>query len=152
VYNAWIGLNHLSNGKAMQLEPYLFFDGRSDEAIEFYKTVLGAKLEFLMRFNQCPPPHPPNLAPELANKVMHATLRIGESNVMVSDGPCKGAPSFSGFSLSVKAANAAEARRIFPLLGDGEKVTMPLDKTFFASLFGMVTDRFGVSWMLIVEH
>ncbi|MDB5927098.1 MAG: 3-demethylubiquinone-9 3-methyltransferase [Betaproteobacteria bacterium] len=135
----------------MQVQPYLFFDGRCEEAIEFYKKTLGAKVEMLMRFKDSPePPQPGMHPPGSENKIMHATLRIGETTVMASDGHCLGKPSFQGFSLSVTAANEAEAERLFGALGDGGQVQMPLTKTFFSSRFGMVADRLGVSWMVIV--
>jgi PhnB protein len=135
----------------MQVQPYLFFDGRCEEAVEFYKKALGAKVEMLMRFKDSPePPQPGMHPPGSENKVMHASLRIGETTVMASDGHCQGKPSFQGFSLSVTAANDAEAERLFAALGDRGQVQMPLTKTFFSSRFGMVADRFGVSWMVIV--
>jgi PhnB protein len=135
----------------MQVQPYLFFDGYCEEAIEFYKKALGAKVEMLMRFKDSPEPAQPGMHPPGSeNKVMHATLRIGETTVMASDGHCKGKPSFQGFSLSVTAANDAEAERLFAALGNGGQVQMPLAKTFFSSRFGMVADRFGVGWMVIV--
>jgi PhnB protein len=135
----------------MQVQPYLFFDGRCEEAVEFYKKALGAKVEMLMRFKDSPePPQPGMHPPGSENKVMHASLRIGETTVMASDGHCKGKPSFQGFSLSLTAANDAEAERLFAALGERGQVQMPLTKTFFSSRFGMVGDRFGVSWMVIV--
>src|SRR4051812_6979135 len=135
----------------MQVQPYLFFDGRCEEAIEFYKKALSAKVEMLMRFKDSPEPAQPGMHPPGSeNKVMHATLRIGETTVMASDGHCMGKPSFQGFSLSVTAANDAEAERLFAALGNGGQVQMPLAKTFFSSRFGMVADRFGLSWMVIV--
>lgn len=135
----------------MQVQSYLFFDGRCEEAIEFYKRTLGAKVETLMRFKESPePPRPGMCPPGSEDKVMHASLRIGETTVMASDGRCNGKPSFQGFSLSLSAKDAAEADRLFAALGDGGQVQMPLAKTFFSSRFGMVADRFGVSWMIIV--
>jgi PhnB protein len=135
----------------MQVQPYLFFDGRCEEAIEFYKKALGAKVEMLMRFKDSPEPAQPGMHPPgCDNKVMHASLRIGETTVMASDGHCQGKPSFQGFSLSVTAANDSEAERLFAALGNGGQVQMPLTKTVFSSRFGMVADRFGVSWMVIV--
>lgn len=135
----------------MDIQPYLFFDGRCDEAIDFYQTVLGAKVEMLMRYEESPDPVPPGMIPPGSEtKVMHSTLRIGETTLMASDGNCQGQPNFQGFSLSLSAANAAEANRLFNALADGGKVQMPIGKTFFSSSFGMVTDRFGVPWMVIV--
>jgi PhnB protein len=135
----------------MKVQPYLFFDGRCEEAVEFYRKVLGAEVEMLMRFKDSPEPHPPGMIPPGAeSKIMHLSLRIGETTVMASDGKCLGRPNFQGFSLSLNAANDAEAERLFAALGAGGQVQMPMAKTFFSSRFGMVADRFGVSWMVIV--
>ena len=137
----------------MKIEPYLFFDGRCEEAIEFYKKTVSAKVVALMRFKDnleaganpgCPMP------PGTENKIMHATLQIGESIVMASDGNCQGAMKFDGFGLSLSAANEAEAGKLFKALSDGGQVMMPMAKTFFSPAFGMVQDRFGVHWMVIV--
>ena len=137
----------------MQLQSYLFFDGRCEEAIEFYKKALGAEVEGLMRFKDCPEPIPAgSVPPGSENKVMHASLRIGDTNVMASDSRCSGQPHFDGFALTLTAADAAEADRLFAALADGGEVRMPLGKTFFSPRFGMVADRFGVSWMVLVEH
>jgi PhnB protein len=135
----------------MQVQPYLFFDGRCDEAVEFYRSKLGAEVTMLMRFKDSPEPHQPGMVPPGSeNKVMHTSFRIGDTTVMASDGRCLGRPSFQGFSLSLTVPNDAEAERLFASLGDGGQVQMPLAKTFFSSRFGMVADRFGVSWMIIV--
>lgn len=135
----------------MMVQPYLFFDGRCEEAIEFYKRAVGAQVEMLMRFKDNPDNPPPDMVPPNSDdKVMHACLRIGETAVMASDGRCQGGPRFQGFSLSLTAANEAEADRLFGGLADGGQVQMPLGKTFFAKRFGMVADRFGVGWMVIV--
>jgi PhnB protein len=136
----------------MQVQPYVHFDGRCEEAIQFYKNALGAEVTMLMRFKDMPAPNPGSITPGTENKVMHASLRIGDSVVNVSDGRCAGAMKFDGFSLTVTVANDAEADRAFAALGDGGTVCMPLAKTFFSSKFGMVNDRFGVSWMVIVGH
>ena len=134
----------------MSVEPYLFFDGRCEEALEFYRKKLDAEVTMLSRFKDSPEPHQPGMVPPGSeNKVMHANLRIGDTTVMASDGQCGGKPSFQGFSLSLTVANDAEAQRMFAALSDGGKVQMPLGKTFFASSFGMVVDRFGVPWMVI---
>jgi PhnB protein len=135
----------------MQVQPYLFFDGRCEEAVEFYKSKLGAKVEMLMRFKDSPEPAQPGMVPPGAeNKVMHSCFRIGDTAVMASDGRCMGKPSFQGFSLSLTAPNEAEAERLFATLGEGGQVQMPMAKTFFSPRFGMVADRFGVSWMVVV--
>ena len=137
----------------MQLQPYLFFDGRCEEAIEFYRQTLGAEVNMMMRFKDSPEPHQPGMLPPGAeNKIMHASIRIGESTVMVSDGRCTGKPNFQGFSLTLIAKDEAEAERLFAALGQGGQVQMPLTKTFFSPRFGMVADRFGVSWMVYVAH
>lgn len=137
----------------MQVQSYLFFDGRCEEAIEFYRRVLGAQVQMLMRFKESPePPQPGMCPPGSENKVMHASLRIGETTVMASDGRCQGRPKFDGFSLSVDARDEKEAERLFAALGDGGQVVMPMTKTFFSPRFGMVADRFGVTWMVIVPQ
>jgi PhnB protein len=136
----------------MLVQPYLFFDGRCEEALDFYRRALGAEVTMLMRFKESPEPPPPGtMPPGSENKVMHSAFRIGESTVMASDGHCTQKPSFQGVSLSLTAANEAEAERLFAALGDGGQVQMPLGKTFFAKRFGAVADRFGVGWMIIVE-
>lgn len=135
----------------MRVEPYLFFEGRCDEAIEFYRKALGAEVTMLMRFKDSPePPAPGMCAPGSENKVMHAYLRVGDTMVMASDGRCQGQPGFQGFSLSLAVPDDAAAERAFTALAEGGQVQMPLAKTFFSSRFGMVADRFGVSWMIIV--
>jgi len=132
----------------MQVQPYLFFDGRCAEALEFYKRAVGAEVTMLMHFKDSPDPG--MTPPDAGDKVMHAALRIGESMVLASDGRCQGQPSFQGFALSLTAADDAEAERLFGALGEGGQVQMPLTKTFFASSFGMLADRFGVGWMIYV--
>jgi PhnB protein len=131
----------------MNVEPYLFFEGRTEEALEFYKQKLGAKIEAVMRYKDNPEPqyNPPNSA----NKVMHALFRIGDTKVMASDGNCAGKASFQGFALTINAENPVEAKQRFDALAEGGQVQMPLNETFFAKSFGMVADRFGMSWMVI---
>ncbi|HVR58966.1 MAG TPA: VOC family protein [Pseudolabrys sp.] len=133
----------------MQVQPYLFFDGRCDEAIEFYKKMLGANVDRLMRWKDSPDKS--MRAPGNEDKVMHASLTIGETRVMASDGRNTGNPKFDGFALSVNAKNDADADRLFNGLSTGGKVVMPLGKTFFSPRFGMTQDKFGVNWMVIVE-
>ena len=135
----------------MKVQPYLFFDGRCEEAIDFYKQVLGAEVRMLMRFNESPDPPPPGMVPPGSeNKIMHSSMRIGETEVMASDGRCMGKPAFQGVSLSLDVPSEAEADRLFNALGEGGQVQMPIGKTFFSPRFGMVADRFGVSWMVVV--
>jgi|SRR5262249_44862063 len=136
----------------MIVQPYLFFDGRCEEAVEFYRRAVGAEVQMLMRYKDAPHTPPPGMVPPGSeDRVMHAAFRIGDSLVMASDGECGGKPSFEGFSLSIAAANEAEAKRVFAALADGGQVRMPLGKTFFSPCFGMLADRFGVGWMVIVE-
>ncbi len=132
----------------MQVQPYLFFDGRCEEAVGFYRRALGAEVTMLMRFKESPDPASVPAGGE--DKGMHMSFRIGESTVLASDGQCLGGPTFQGFSLSLTVSNDAEAERIYAALADGGQVQMPLAKTFFSSRFGMVADRFGVSWMVYV--
>jgi PhnB protein len=135
----------------MQIQPYLFFNGRCEEALEFYKKALGAQVEMLMRNKESPEPPPPGMVPDnWGDKVMHACLKIGDTQVMASDGCSTSGADFKGFSLSLTVANEAEADAKFAALSDRGQVTMPLGKTFFARRFGMAVDRFGVAWMVIV--
>jgi PhnB protein len=133
----------------MKIEPYLFFDGRCEEAIEFYRRTLGAELVMMMRFKENPEPamNPPGSG----EKVMHASFRVGNATVLASDGNCAGRPSFNGVSLSLTVPTAADAERKFAALAEGGQVQMPMGPTFFAPRFGMVADRFGVSWMIVAE-
>src|SRR5262245_29248972 len=130
------------------VQPYLFFDGHCEEALEFYGQALGAEVETLMHFKDSPEPGAcPGASPD---KVMHASFRIGETTIMASDGRCEGKLNFQGFALSLSVPNEAEADRRFAALAKGGQVQMPLTKTFFSRRFGMVADRFGVAWMIIV--
>ena len=131
----------------MQIQPYLFFEGRTEEALEFYKSKLGAQVEFMMRYKENPDPkyNPPNSG----EKVMHSCFRVGDTQVMASDGNCTGKPSFQGFSLTFNAKDEADARRRFNALAEGGQVNLPLSETFFAKSFGMVADRFGLNWMVM---
>ena len=134
----------------MQVQPYLFFDGRCEEAVEFYRKALGAQVDMLMRYSESPEPAPPGMVPPGSeNKIMHASFRIGDSTVMASD-DCSGNPSPQGFSLSLSVGKEAEADRFFNALASGGKVQMPLTKTFWSPRFGMLTDRYGVGWMVNV--
>jgi len=137
----------------MPVTPYLFFDGRCEEALDFYKKALGAEVEMMMRYKESPEPPPPGMVPAGSeNKIMHSCFRVGDAPVMASDGCAQNKPKFEGFSLSVNARDEAEADRMFKALSAGGEVRMPLGKTFFAKRFGMVADRFGVGWMVIVEQ
>lgn len=135
----------------MLVQPYLFFDGRCEEAVKFYQNALGAEVTMLLRYKDSPePPQPGMVPPGSEEKIMHSSFRIGETTVMASDGRCAGQPSFQGFSLSISVASEAEAERLFGRLAEGGQVQMPLARTFFSPRFGMVADRFGVGWMVIV--
>jgi len=135
----------------MKVEAYLFFNGRCEEALEFYKKALAAEVTMLMRFKDSPEPQQPGMVPPGSeNKIMHVSFRVGDSTVMASDGHCTGQTNFQGFSLSLTVPNDAEADRKFAALADGGQVQMPLTKTFWSPRFGMVADRFGVGWMISV--
>ncbi len=130
------------------IQPYLFFGGRCQEALDFYHQALGATVEMTMRYKDSPEPPPPGMVPPgWDNKIMHTSFRIGQTTVMASDG-CGEEAGFSGFSLSLSVANEAEADKTFAALSDGGKITMPLSKTFWSPKFGMLQDRFGIGWMI----
>ena len=132
------------------VQPYLFFGGRCDEALEFYRSAVGAEVEMLSRFKDAP--QPGMAQPGMEDKVMHASFRIGETTLMASDGRCEGQPRFEGFSLSIVVPDEKKAETVFNALADGGKVTMPLEKTFWAPKFGMLEDQFGVGWMVSVQR
>jgi PhnB protein len=132
----------------MHVQPYLNFNGRCDDAIAFYSAALGAEVTTLMRFKDCP--ESPMASPDSAEKVMHMELRIGDTVVLGSDAECTGQPTFQGISLALTLATDGEAERAFTALAHGGEVQMPLTRTFFSSGFGMLADRFGVSWMVVV--
>jgi PhnB protein len=132
------------------VEPYLFFNGRCEEAIEFYRKTLGAEVVMMMRHKESPEQPPPGtLPPGYENKIMHATFRVGKSTLMASDG-CGEDSKFNGFSLSIAVTTEAEADRVFAALSEGGSVGMPLTKTFWSPKFGMLTDKFGLGWMVSV--
>ena len=133
----------------MQVEPYLFFDGRCEEALEFYKKAIGAEVVAMMRFKESPDPSMVHGGQD-ANKILHALFRVGESTIMASDGRNQGKPNFQGFGLSISVKTEAETKKLFNALAEGGRVEQPLTKTFFSPSFGMVADRFGIMWMLIV--
>jgi PhnB protein len=133
----------------MQVQPYVFFDGHCEEALDFYVKALGAKVEMLMRMKDSPEPPDPGICPPGSeNKVLHASFRVGDTTLNASDGHCHGKPSFQGFALSLMVSSEAEADRFFGALSQGGQVLAPLTKTFFSPRFGMVSDRFGVMWMV----
>jgi PhnB protein len=132
------------------VQPYVFFGGRCEEALDFYRKALGAEILMLSRFKEAPQPQ--GLPDCFDDKVMHASIRIGETILMASDGRCEGKQEFEGFSLSLTVPDEAEADRVFAALSDGGLVTMELEKTFWAPKFGMLQDRFGVGWMVSVQH
>ncbi len=136
---------------AAQVQPYLFFNGRCEEAIEFYRTAVGAEVNMLMHYKDSPEPaEPGSIPPGSEDKIMHADLTIGSTTVLVSDGRCEGTPHFDGFALSLTLAQESEAERLFNALAEGGQITMPLTKTFFSPRFGMLADKFGVMWMVYV--
>ena len=135
----------------MQVQSYLSFGGRCEEAIDFYKKALGAEVEMVMKYKDHPEPKPPQIAPEVYDKVMHAAFKIGDTVVMASDGNCQGDEGFKGISLALSVATPADAEKRFKALSDGGNVQMPLTPTFFSPCFGMVSDKFGVTWLVLAE-
>ena len=133
------------------IQPYLFFNGRCEEAVDFYRKALGAEVEMMMRFKESPEPLKPGMVPPgFENKIMHTSFRVGGTTVMASDGSSADKANFEGFSLAISVANEAEADRVFGALANGGQVRMPLAKTFWSPRFGMVEDRFGIGWMVSV--
>ncbi len=133
------------------IQPYLFFNGSCEQAVEFYRKSLGAEVEMMMRYKDSPEPPPPGRIPAgFENKIMHTSFRVGQTTVMASDGCSAEKPNFQGFSLSLSVPSASEADRVFAALAKGGQVRMPLTKTFWSPRFGMVTDRFGIAWMISV--
>ena len=134
----------------MNVQPYVFFDGKCEEALEFYKGAIGAKVDMMMRFKEAPDQS--QMQPNTGEKVMHAAFHVGTTQVLASDGHGAGKPSFQGFGLALNAKNDAEAEKLFTAVGKGGQVLQPLTKTFFASKFGMVSDKFGIMWMVMAEE
>jgi PhnB protein len=134
----------------MQVQPYLNFDGRCDEALEFYKKAIGAKVGMLMRFKEAPDKS--MISPGNEEKIMHSAVQVGDAMVLMSDGRCTGKPNFHGIALAISAKTEAEADKLFNGLADGGRVTMPMAKTFFSPKFGMLADKFGVGWMVLVAN
>ena len=132
------------------VQPYLFFGSRCEEALNFYRNAVDAEVQMLTRFKESPEPH--GLPDCFDDKIMHATVRIGKTTLMASDGQCEGNQDFEGFALSITLPNETEAERVFAALGEGGLITMPLEKTFWTAKFGMLQDRFGVTWMVSIEH
>jgi PhnB protein len=137
----------------MQVNPYLSFEGRCEEAVEFYKKAVGAKMEFMMRYKEAPDKPPEGMvAPGSENKIMHCSFMIGDSRIMATDGGCTGGGKFEGISLALSSKTAAETEKLFKGLSEGGQVQMPLGKTFFSPSFGMVQDKFGIGWMVVTEQ
>jgi PhnB protein len=136
----------------MEVVPYLFFEGCCEQAIEFYKAELGAEVLMLMRYREAPPHDgPSHLPPGSENKIMHASLKIGATAVDASDGMCTGHQNFQGFSLALRAPDIATAERMFGALAEGGQVRQPMVETFFSPRFGMVADKFGLGWIVLVH-
>jgi PhnB protein len=138
----------------MQVQPYLFFDGRCEEAFEFYRSALGAESLMLLRFKDAPAGGPDEGcpgSPPSPDKILHMAFRIGETTILASDGRCEGKPAFQGFSLALQPSDISEADRILTALAEGGQVQVPLSETFFAPRFGIVADKFGISWMVVVQ-
>ncbi|WP_454683869.1 VOC family protein [Ancylobacter moscoviensis] len=136
----------------MNVQAYLMFNGRTEEAIEFYRKAVGAEVTMLMRFREAPDQPPPGMVPEgWDDKIMHSSFKVGDAELMASDGCQSDGAAFSGISLALSVASPEEAEATFAALAEGGEVTMPLTKTFFSPSFGTLTDRFGVSWMIVVS-
>ncbi len=131
----------------MNVQPYLSFEGRAQEAIDFYKKALGAEVEAIMQFKDAPPDMQANMPNK--DKVMHSAFKVGDTTIMATDGQCSGKAEFSGITLTIQANSDAEAEKLFNALAQGGKVNMPMSETFFATRFGMVADKFGVGWMVL---
>lgn len=135
------------------IQPYLFFNGNCEEAVEFYKKVLGAEVQMMMRYKESPEPPPPGMVPpNYGEKIMHTSFQVGQTVVMASDGCDEGKAAYEGFSLALTVATEAEADRAFNGLAAGGQIKMPLSKTFWSPKFGMLTDKFGIGWMVSVMH
>lgn len=132
----------------MQIQPYVFFDGRCEEALEFYQQSVGAEIGMLLRYRDNPDPS--TNPPGAEDNIMHGEMRIGESTVLVSDGHCGGSPTFEGFALTLIAKSVEESERLYKALEEGGQVLVPLGKSFFSPSFGMLTDQFGVMWLVYV--
>jgi PhnB protein len=132
------------------VQPYVFFDGKCDEAIKFYSSAIGAQTQMLMRYKDCPDPQAKaGCKPGTEDKVMHANVKIRDTEVLMADGHCGGNPKFEGFGLALQAKDNEDAEKLFAALSEGGKPLMPMSETFFAHRFGMVTDKFGVMWMVL---
>jgi PhnB protein len=133
----------------MNIQPYLSLDGRSQEAIDFYKEAVGAKVEMVMHFKDAPPEMQAQIKPGTQDKIMHACIKVGDTPVFLSDGSCNGNATFSGVTLTLNADSDADAEKLFAALGKNGQVQMPMNETFFATRFGMLADKFGVGWMIL---
>ena len=133
----------------MDVQPYLSFEGRAQEALDFYKSAVGATVDVIMHFKDAPPEVQAQMSPDSREKIMHAAFRLGDTQLFASDGRCTGKASFSGVSLTINAASNEEAEKLFGALGKGGQVTMPMSETFFAHRFGILADKFGVNWMIL---
>jgi PhnB protein len=133
----------------MNVQPYISFEGRAQEAIDFYKGAIGAKVDVIMHFKDGPPEMQAQMSPDSKDKIMHAAFHIGDTQVMASDGRCTGKASFGGISLTINAGSNEEAEKLFNALAQGGQVGMPMSETFFAHRLGVVSDKFGVGWMVL---
>jgi PhnB protein len=136
----------------MQVQAYLFFEGQCEEALDFYRSALGAEVSMIMRFRENPDdPEQTMFPPGAEDKIMHAAMRIGDTTVLLSDGRCSGSPAFGGIMLTLTVPTEAEAERLYQALCTGGQVRMPLRRTFFSPAFGMLADPFGVGWSIYVS-
>lgn len=133
-------------------KPYLYLSGQCDEALAFYQQHLGATISMLIRFNESPKPLPTDLPDGYEDKVMHCEFSVGDMSIMASDGCKESTGEFRGFSLTLTIADEAYARQAFQALSEGGEVNMPLSETFWSPLYGQVTDKFGISWMIMLPE
>ena len=136
----------------MDVQTTLNFYGRTEEALLFYGKTIDAETLFLMRFRDCPDPSPSR--PGLEEKIFHATFRIGSTEIRASDCGCEKPPTrttFAGFSLLLGVEIPQEAEHFFSALSDDGQIQIPLQETFFAERYGIVVDRFGISWKIVVS-
>ncbi len=132
----------------MKITAYLSFDGQCEAAFKFCTEALGGEISGLFKYGGSPMAD--QVPPECANQVMHATLILKDQAIMAADVPGR-YETPRGFSMTIGLGDAAEAERIFEALSEGGKVKMPLQETFWAARFGMLTDRFGIPWMINCE-
>jgi PhnB protein len=139
--------------QVMQVTPYLYFNGRCEEALSFYQQTIGARVECQMRFSDCPGELDPNMVPPgTEHRIMHAAFKLGETTIFAADGCASAEMKPAGFGLSLQTPDVAEAEQLFNALAWEGEVRMAMTKTFFSPSFGIVVDKFGVNWLIYVPQ